>query len=178
MSQGMQGLLCVESALGLIVLSTAIAFLFIFFAGPLPSNSPPGSIQARNNEPKSNLPPVNPPPVNLTDWAKPEQGPWKYLADLKEFDVKTGRWPSTQNGTLGSPDGTRILFGGTPSPKGLSIHPIKSSYSTAKYRLDKKGVFFKSAVALNGKSFNFSDPIFEVLSDSKSLWKSNPIRVN
>jgi S1-C subfamily serine protease len=103
------------------------------------------------------------------------KGPRIYLADLEEFNVKSGTWPFTNNGKLGDPDDTLILINGYKSPKGLSMHPPEQDYAAASYRLGKQASLFRAEVALNDTSVPISAAVFEVWGDGKRLWKSKAI---
>jgi hypothetical protein len=115
-----------------------------------------------------------------------ENVPLRYLSDLPEFDVKDGPWKFTKNGMTGEKGTTPITVAGIASPKGLGMHPpfpFRDAWASAKYRLGKKGVTFKAAVAINdqrspfgdNKVFHGGEATFEVIGDDLTLWESKPM---
>jgi hypothetical protein len=114
-----------------------------------------------------------------SDGATSDRGSCMYLADLQEFDVKTGGpWAFGKNGLLG--DGKPIQVGGIRSPKGLSMHPPwGSDYASAHYRLGRRFALFRAVVAVNDTTeWCWSPATFTVLGDGLQLWQSGPIAHN
>ncbi|GAG01894.1 unnamed protein product, partial [marine sediment metagenome] len=100
-----------------------------------------------------------------------------YLSDLPESEVRVGFGTFGKNGSLGY-DGKRVVVGGKPSPKGLSMHPLSNGASHVAYRLDGKFRSFSAAAAQNDDMGSSSTPMtFKVLGDGKLLWVSPPIQV-
>jgi hypothetical protein len=112
-----------------------------------------------------------PPPANLF-----ETRPREFLSDLQEFDVKAGPWGFAKNGNVGV-IGHRIKVQGVASPKGLGMFPPERNYAAVKYRLGRKAARFKAAAAVSDEvEAQHSAPVFEVLGDGRSLWRSAPVR--
>jgi hypothetical protein len=102
-----------------------------------------------------------------------------FLCDLKEFDAKVGFGVFGKAGKLGyDVDGNGdVMFNGAKALKAISMHPEEGRFSTVKYSLDKKALFFKSTVGLHETKDRSATPLtFEVLGDGKSLWKSGAIK--
>lgn len=128
-------------------------------------------------------------PPKATDKLDPAEQKATFLSDMKEYDVNVSdnRWAKKGNlgYRAGNPQSGRILVNGKESPNGLSMCAIANSYSTVKYSLDKSAHKFLATAALNDSAGGTGFPlgvgkiptvlIFEVLGDSKSLWKSKPI---
>ena len=102
-----------------------------------------------------------------------------YLADMPEFDVKSGEWPFTKDGTTGNKS-EPIKVHRTPSTKGLGMHPPSApAYASVKYRLDKQAALFKTTVAINDTAtFCWTPAIFSVWGDGKKLFESKNIAHN
>ena len=137
------------------------------YAGPgVPSPAP----VAPSAHPQPYVEPVVPPPIQDL-FAK---NSLEYLSDLSEFDVKAGPWPFAKKGTLEGQNLIRV--GGSPSPKGLSMHPPDKGFSAAKYRLGRKATVFRAVAALDDSvSIMWNPAVFEVLGDGRSLWQSAPL---
>jgi hypothetical protein len=140
-----------------------------------PADPPQNKVDPPKSKAKSPKSKVNPPQQKREPQplGEPEdEGPVLFLADLQEFDVKSGPWPYTKNGQIG--DGkTAIMVTGVVAPRSLGMHPPPRSYSAAKFHLDRQGTLFKATVALNdGARVIAAKAVFEVLGDGRSLWKS------
>lgn len=100
------------------------------------------------------------------------KGPLRFLTELDEFDVKSGPLPFRKNGDAG--DGKRIVVAGVESPHGIGMHPPWApAYASAKFRLGKEAVVFKTGAAIvDSVAWGFSPAIFTVLGDGRELWKS------
>jgi NPCBM/NEW2 domain-containing protein len=80
------------------------------------------------------------------------------------------------------------LVNGNESPNGLSMCPNSNTYAEAKYRLGKAAKTFLASVALNDSAGGAglapgvgripTPLIFQVVGDSKLLWKSKPVDVS
>jgi hypothetical protein len=113
-----------------------------------------------------------------------------YLSDLQETHSSVGVGVLGKNGDLGYDPGggadRRIIVGGVPVRKGLSMHstapPTAPGYSFARYQLDGKYTSFHSAVAVNDSVRVASTGMagapltFSVVCDGRELWKSRPLQ--
>jgi hypothetical protein len=140
---------------------------------------PPPKERPKFNKPGAIKPPAEKQP-DKEEPARPkpnfeikDEAPFRYVAELAEFDVKPGPWPFANNGATGDPKGVPITIDGVPSPKGLGMHPPLSGAASAKFKLGKNATMFKSFYGLNDTSRPLSGVVFEVLGDGKSLWKSD-----
>lgn len=103
------------------------------------------------------------------------KGPRRYLADMEEFEVKTGEWGFHKDGKLH--DKAAILIEGKLGPKSLSVQPPKMGYSTVKYRLNDEAALFKGKAGIDDSGAPFFAPgYFEVLGDGVTLWKSKEFK--
>jgi len=103
----------------------------------------------------------------------------RYLSDLPEQEVRVGYGRFGKNGDLGYADGTgRIVVGGKPSPKGLSMHPDANSESHVEYALDGACETFEADAAINDTAAAgpASPLVFRVLGDGRTLWASHPTK--
>jgi hypothetical protein len=102
----------------------------------------------------------------------------EYLADLQEFDVKSGEWPFTKDGTTGNKDPIKVHR--NLSPKGLGMHPpANPAVASVKYHLGKQAAVFKTVVAINDTAtFCWTPAIFSVWGDGKELFSSKNIAHN
>jgi Zn-dependent protease with chaperone function len=97
--------------------------------------------------------------------------PYRFLADLEAFDVRSGPWPVTK-GDCGN--GQPIQFGGARSRHGLGMHPPAApAYTSAKFCLGKQAELFKATAAINDTTrWCWSPAVFTVHGDGKELWRS------
>jgi serine/threonine protein kinase len=97
-----------------------------------------------------------------------------YLSDLEELEIRRVpfTWHFGKNGNLGYGTG-KFKVNGWESPKGLSSHPERDDYAGASYRIPAADVFECLVGLADSASDHSGGPIvFEVLGDSKVLWRS------
>lgn len=98
-----------------------------------------------------------------------------YLADMQEFAVRMSPW-TFGKGELGDGARTPIRVGGTPAPKGLSVHPNTQFATRAAYALGGKAGTLVGAAALNDYASEAWSPVVFVLAgDGRELWRSGPV---
>jgi NPCBM/NEW2 domain len=101
-----------------------------------------------------------------------------YLVTLKHYDVKViGGW-FTIDGT--DPVGKhKLSMNGDLVPHSIFMHPAEKSASQVKYQLGGKWSAFRATVGVPKTDENAEQPAseltFELLGDSKSLWKSEAV---
>lgn len=112
---------------------------------------------------------------------------FRYLSDLKEFEVKVAdnRFGKKGNLGFGAGDSFEIRVEKKASPNGISMSPEANGQSSVKYRLALMGKTFFAKVALNDSAGAPGKPpgegaiptglVFVVLGDGKVLWKSKPV---
>lgn len=110
---------------------------------------------------------------------KPEQSKRTYLSDMQELDARVGYGTFAKKGQLGFEANKLrdIRVGGIAYVNGLSLHPPANGFSNVRYRLDKTAQTFHAEVAINDSSSGPQSALmFEVVSDGKSLWRSQPLQ--
>ena len=101
-------------------------------------------------------------------------GPRRFLSDLPEFDVVSGKWPFKKGDTG---DGHHIIVGGVQSLHGLGMHPPWApKFASVKYRLGMEAELFKATVAIDDSTnWCWSPAYFTVWGDGTELWRSKAI---
>jgi hypothetical protein len=109
----------------------------------------------------------------------------RFLAELQASNVKVAHrgWFSKEGkGTTLSVRNSQLLFGGTPSPHGIYMHPGRNSFSRVVFRLDRPYHSLKTAAAIpllkdeRRQGHPVTPLVFKVLGDGKFLWGSEPLR--
>lgn len=99
---------------------------------------------------------------------------------MHEVSFAVGFGGFGKNGKLGyeGKDGERrIIVGGLPAKKGLSMHGWAGHYAHAAYRLDGGYRNLVTSVAINDTVGKSKVPLtFSVMGDGKELWKSPPLQ--
>ncbi|MGB8853225.1 MAG: NPCBM/NEW2 domain-containing protein [Pirellulales bacterium] len=100
-----------------------------------------------------------------------------FLSDLAEQDPVVGYGVFGKNGELGY-EGLKIVVGGEPSPKGISLHPFSGGTSRVTYRVPEGCTHFEGRAAIaDGRLPQQTAVIFRVLNDQEQvLWKSRPLK--
>jgi hypothetical protein len=96
-----------------------------------------------------------------------------FLTDLPEKNARVGWGTFGKHGTLGDPQGTKIVVRGVPYEKGLGMSP---DHASVEYVLDKKYRTFRSLAAINGTGGGSRPVIFVIEGDGIKLWESRGLR--
>src|SRR5262249_38272020 len=100
-----------------------------------------------------------------------------FLADLPVVEATVGWGQFGTKGNLGYAN-KAITVNGAPSPNGLSMHPPRSGAARVIYALKKRYSSLVTTAAINDDAKSRSPLTFRVLTDSREIWKSRPLKVH
>jgi|SRR5579883_152904 len=102
-----------------------------------------------------------------------------YLVTLRHSDVRAWNNWFSNNGTQADKPDVKYKLNGELVPHSINVIPTHRGTAQVKYMLGEKWTAFRATVGVPKIEDNGRDPAsaltFEVIGDSKSLWKSEPV---